>query len=376
MFDFVIDATDGEARTGSLTTPHGKVTTPVFMPVGTLATVRALSPTDLRAIGTEMVLANAYHLHVRPGDDTVKALGGLHRFMAWDGPILTDSGGFQVFSLEGFREVDDDGVDFQNHVDGGRLRITPERATEIQWQLGADVIMAFDHVVPGDADRALTRDALERTTRWTARCRERHAALQQERPQAQTLWPIVQGGTHADLRLEAARQIMDQGPWTGVAIGGLSVGESKALMYDMLETTVPALPTPLPRYLMGVGFPEDLIEAIARGIDAFDCVAPTRNGRRGTAYTPDGPLNIKRAEYRVADEPLDASCDCETCQEYSRGYLRHLYISDELLSFRLLSLHNVRFLVRLADAARQAIRDARFASWRASWLERYKGDTT
>jgi queuine tRNA-ribosyltransferase len=356
------------------------------MPVGTQGSVRALSPHDLRAVGAQIVLANTYHLHVRPGEDVVAQLGGLHRFMGWDRPLLTDSGGFQIFSLEGFRRVDEDGVEFQSHLDGSRRTLTPERATEIQWILGADVAMAFDHVVPGGADETAACDAMERTVRWLERCARRHRELADGRiggwadgsirPSAhpairQTLWPIVQGGTHRALRLEALQRISDLGPWTGIAIGGLSVGEPKPLMYRTLEDLEPRLPGPLPRYLMGVGFPEDLVAAVERGVDLFDCVAPTRMGRNGTAFTPDGPLNIRNAAFRADTAPLDAACDCETCTTYSRGYLRHLFAAGELLGLRLLSLHNVRYLIRLAGEMRSAIRSGEFTTWAADWRHRY-----
>jgi len=391
MFEFTIEATSAAARVGSLTLPHGSVETPVFMPVGTQGTVRALSPNDLRAAGATLVLANTYHLHVRPGEQVVARLGALHRFMAWDRPLLTDSGGFQVFSLEGFRRVDEDGVEFQSHVDGGRRRLTPERATEIQWTLGADIAMAFDHVVPGGADEGVARDALERTLRWLERCAKRHAelrtsydatSLRRTDPPAedvqrsvvascnQTLWPILQGGTHLALRTEGLRRISDMGSWTGLAIGGLSVGEPKALMYEMLERLEPKLPS-LPRYLMGVGFPEDLVAAVECGVDLFDCVAPTRNGRNGSAFTPDGPVNIRNAEHREDSRPLDDSCDCETCTTFSRGYLRHLFVAEELLGLRLLSLHNVRYLIRLAEDMRAAIRRNAFGPWADAWRRRY-----
>ena len=373
MFDFTLDATSGPARAGTLTLPHGTVETPVFMPVGTQGTVRALSPNDLRDAGATLVLANTYHLHVRPGEQVVEKLGALHRFMGWDRPLLTDSGGFQVFSLEGFRRVDDDGVEFQSHVDGGRRTLTPERATEIQWALGADIAMAFDHVVPGGADEATARDAMERTLRWLERCRKRHGELVPRSVGAscnQTLWPILQGGTHLELRTEGLRRILELGTWTGLAIGGLSVGEPKAVMYDMLERLEPKLPA-TPRYLMGVGFPEDLVAAVERGVDLFDCVAPTRNGRNGSAFTPDGPVNIRNAEHREDPRPLDATCDCETCTTFSRGYLRHLFMAEELLGLRLLSLHNVRYLIRLAGEMRAAIRRSAFGPWAAEWRRRY-----
>jgi queuine tRNA-ribosyltransferase len=371
MHDFTIAATSGAARTGTLTLPHGTVETPVFMPVGTQGTVRALSPNDLKAVGAGMVLANTYHLHVRPGEDVIAQLGGLHKFMAWDRPLLTDSGGFQVFSLEGFRSVTDHGVEFQSHVDGGRRILTPERATEIQWTLGADVAMAFDHVVPGGADEGSVRDAMDRTLRWLARCRKRHAELADGPHDRQTLWPILQGGTHLALRDEGLTRILHMGSWTGLAIGGLSVGEPKPKMYEVLEALELRLPAPIPRYLMGVGFPEDLVAAVERGVDLFDCVAPTRNGRNGTAFTPDGPVNIRNAAFRTDERSLDSSCDCETCTTYSRGYLRHLFAAEELLGLRLLSLHNVRYLIRLAAEMREAIRRSALAAWAGDWRRRY-----
>src|SRR2546428_663191 len=290
MYEFHLEATSGPARAGTLSLPHSTVETPVFMPVGTQGTVRALSPNDLRSAGATLVLANTYHLHVRPGEQVVEKLGGLHRFMGWDRPLLTDSGGFQVFSLEGFRRVDDDGVEFQSHVDGGRRTLTPERATEIQWVLGADIAMAFDHVVPGGADEATARDAMERTLRWLERCRKRHGELVPRSVGAscnQTLWPILQGGTHLELRTEGLRRILELGTWTGLAIGGLSVGEPKEVMYDMLERLEPKLPA-IPRYLMGVGFPEDLVAAGGGGGDLVDCVAATRNGRNGSGVKAAG----------------------------------------------------------------------------------------
>jgi queuine tRNA-ribosyltransferase len=385
MFEFIVDATSGSARAGTLALPHGTVETPLFMPVGTQGTVRFLSPGDLRAVGATMVLANTYHLHVRPGEQVVEQLGRLHRFMGWDRPLLTDSGGFQVFSLAGFRRVDEVGVEFQSHVDGSRRTLTPERATEIQWTLGADVAMAFDHVVPGGADEPTARDAMERTLRWLERCAMKHQELLEgwkvgmnaSVPPSnlptfpQTLWPILQGGTYLELRTEGLRRILDLGSWTGVAIGGLSVGEPKPVMYSMLEALEPRLPPRLPRYLMGVGFPEDLVAAVARGVDLFDCVAPTRNGRNGTAFTPDGPVNIRNAEHRDDARPLDAACDCEGCTTFSRGYLRHLFVAGELLGLRLLSQHNVRYLIRLAAEMRAAIRRNAFGAWAEQWRRRY-----
>lgn len=392
MFEFAIDATSGCARAGTLTLPHGTVETPAFLPVGTQGTVRALSPADLKAIGAHLVLANTYHLHVRPGETVVAKLGGLHGFMAWDRPLLTDSGGFQVFSLEGSRHVSEDGVQFQSHVDGSHRIITPESAVEIQWTLGADIAMAFDHVPPGGVDAATARDAMERTARWLERGARRHAELKAS-PDARTpghtysggerlhpnvlasydqaLWPILQGGAHLDLRAESLARTLDLGPWTGLAVGGLSVGEPKSVMCAVLEDLESRLPRVLPRYLMGVGFPGDLVTAVERGMDMFDCVAPTRNGRNGSAFTPDGPVNIRNAEHREDPRPLDETCDCETCTTFSRGYLRHLFVAEELLGLRLLSLHNVRFLIRLAGAMRTAIRAGDFPRWAAEWRRRY-----
>jgi queuine tRNA-ribosyltransferase len=376
-FSFDVSARDGAARAGTFRTPHGTVDTPVFMPVGTLGTVKALDPDDLAGAGASMILANTYHLHLRPGDDVVRDLGGLHRFMAWDRPILTDSGGFQVFSLEGLRSVDEDGVEFRSHIDGSRRRFTPESVIQIQRNLGADVIMQFDHVIPGQSTFAEAQEASERSIRWLERCLTQFSTESAEsgNPQApghtpQALFPIVQGGVHAPLRIQAARAIRGMHDWHGVAIGGLSVGESKPDMYAMLEVLHPELPADRPRYLMGVGFPEDLIEGVRRGVDLFDCVAPTRMGRNGTAFSSSGRINIKRSEYRTDPRPLDESCDCAACRRFSRGYLRHLYISDEILGLRLLSLHNVHFLVSLMRGARDAIKAGAIDRWAGEWLNR------
>jgi len=355
------------------------------MPVGTLGTVKALDPDDLTGAGVSMVLANTYHLHLRPGDDVVRDLGGLHRFMAWKGPILTDSGGFQVFSLEGLRSVDEDGVEFRSHIDGSRRRFTPESVMRIQRNLGADVIMQFDHVIPGQSTFADAQDASDRSIRWLERCLTEVRAQSSElsgslsdsaesrvtsHESRQALFPIVQGGIHPKLRTDAARTITGMNDWHGVAIGGLSVGESKPDMYAMLDLLHPELPADRPRYLMGVGFPEDLIEGVRRGVDLFDCVAPTRMGRNGTAFSSTGRLNIKRAEFRTDGRPVDESCDCTACRRFSRAYLRHLYVSDEILGLRLLSLHNVHFLVSLMRGARAAIQAGTFDSWASEWLDR------
>ena len=387
-FSFTIEHTAGAARAGIFVTPHGEVETPAFMPVGTLATVKALDPDDLVQMGASMILGNAYHLHLRPGDDVVREMGGLHKFMRWDRPILTDSGGFQVFSLARIRTVNEDGVEFQSHIDGSRRFFTPESVIQIERNLGADVIMQFDHVIPGQSDEGSARDASERSIRWLARCLaeverlESAQPLEEETPREefprdnprneQALFPILQGGIHARLRREAAAAIGGMHEWPGFGIGGLSVGEEKDAMYEMLEVVDEALPRTHPRYLMGVGFPEDLIEGIRRGVDLFDCVAPTRMGRNGAVFTRHGRLNIKRTEFRTDPRPLEPDCDCSACTRFSRAYIRHLFVSEEILGLRLLSLHNVHFLLSLARQARQAIRNGDLDSWSRDWLARHR----
>ena len=366
--DFTVERTLGAARAGTLTLPHGTIRTPAFMPVGTHGVVRGLSAADVRRTGAQIILGNTYHLHIRPGEDVVRAMGGLHRFTTWDRPMLTDSGGFQVFSLEGLRRIEEDGVTFQSHVDGSTRKLTPERAMEIQRALGADIAMAFDHVVPGQAPYDLAREGMERTLRWLERCRVRHAELDG----TQTLWPIVQGGTHDELRLRSLEGTLERGPWSGVAIGGLSVGEPKPVMHRVLELLEPGLPREIPRYLMGVGFPADLLEGIARGVDLFDCVAATRNGRHGTAWLPSGRVNVRGAALKGSTEPLDPECDCETCTTYPRGYLRHLFVVEDILGLRLVSIHNVRFLVRLGEQARERILDGTFDRWHREWVRRHR----
>jgi queuine tRNA-ribosyltransferase len=375
QFGFFVDAESGRARAGRFATPHGPVDTPAFMAVGTQATVKSLDPNDLREMGARMILGNAYHLHLRPGDELIRDLGGLHRFMGWDGPILTDSGGFQVFSLEGLRTVSEDGVEFRSHLDGSKRVFTPESVMTIERNLGADVIMQFDHVIPGQSEERTARDASERSIRWLSRCVAAHDRLQQEARSPQALFPIVQGGIHDALRAEAARTIRDLGDWVGFGIGGLSVGEAKPDMYRILEVVDGELPRDRPRYLMGVGFPEDLVEGVLRGVDLFDCVAPTRMGRNGAAFTRDGRLNIKRAEYRTDPKPLDDECDCAACTRFSRAYIRHLFTADEILGLRLLSLHNVHFLVHLMRDARDAIRAGTLDAWARGWLARYHSRT-
>jgi queuine tRNA-ribosyltransferase len=373
MFKFEVISESSRGRSGLFSTPHGDIATPAFMPVGTLATVKSLDPDDLTAMGASMILSNAYHLHLRPGDELVKEMGGLHEFMQWSGPILTDSGGFQVFSLEGLRKVSEDGVEFQSHIDGSRRFFTPESVIQIERNLGADVIMQFDHVIPGQSDEPSARDASERSVRWLARCLVAFEAAEKAEPAGakQALFPIVQGGIHTRLRREAAAAIQSMHEWNGFGIGGLSVGEAKPAMYEMLEVVDEALGRDRPRYLMGVGFPEDIVEGIRRGVDLFDCVAPTRMGRNGAAFTIDGRVNIKRAEFRNDPRPLDETCECAACRRFTRAYIRHLFVSDEILGLRLLSLHNVHFLLSLARTARQAIINGSLDAWSDEWLARY-----
>jgi queuine tRNA-ribosyltransferase len=379
-FGYRITHQDGRARAGVFSTPHGDIATPQFMPVGTLASVKALDPEDLTRLGATMILANAYHLQLRPGASMIRTMGGLHRFMHWDGPILTDSGGFQVFSLEGLRTISEDGVEFRSHFDGSLHQFTPEAVMRIERDLGADVIMQFDHVVPGQTEAGLAREAMERSIRWLTRCRIEFARLLRDDPDAptptQALFPIVQGGIHADLRRESARAIGSEADWVGFGIGGLSVGEAKPDMYAMIDVVDGELATDRPRYLMGVGFPEDLVEGVARGVDLFDCVAPTRMGRTGAFFTRDGRRSIKNAAWRLDPSPLDATCDCAACTRFSKAYIRHLFVTEEILGLRLLSLHNVHFLVALMREARSAIATGTFEGWSRAWLDRYLHRTT
>lgn len=374
MFEYRLDATEGAARTGIFSTPHGDVRTPGFMPVGTQGTVKGLIPEEVDELGADMVLANTYHLYLRPGHELVRELGGLHDFMRWDGPILTDSGGYQVFSLTEIRTIEDEGVVFQSHIDGSEHTFTPESVMEVQRALGADVVMAFDECPPGGADRAHAREANRRTFRWLERCLTRFRGLEDEADvPAQALFPVLQGNVYDDLRVEHARRIRDLNDWAGYGIGGLSVGEEKEDMWRILETLHGEIPAGRPRYLMGVGYPDDLLEAVARGCDFFDCVAPTRNARHGTAWTSgEGQVNLKTARFRDDTRPMDPECDCYACRRYDRAYLRHLVVASEWLAVRLLSIHNLRFLVRLAEEARGRIAAGEFEAWRTEWLERYR----
>jgi queuine tRNA-ribosyltransferase len=373
---FLLESTDGGARAGILRLRRGDIRTPCFMPVGTQGTVKSLTPEDLEGVGADIILANAYHLYLRPGLDVFETVGGLHTFMNWTRPILTDSGGFQVFSLARINEVDDEGVTFQSHIDGSRHRLTPERSIQIQTVLGSDIMMALDECPPGQASREVARVALERSLRWLERCQTHHVQLSEEDRRPGLLFPIFQGASYEDLRLESLERTLALGDWPGIGIGGLSVGEPKDVTLRVLERCEPALPTGVPRYLMGVGYPEDVIEAVRRGVDLFDCVAPTRNGRNGTAFTSSGRVNVKVARFARDNRPLDPECDCECCRNYSRAYIRHLFVCDELLGLRLLSLHNVRFLIRLTSEARSAILRSEFEVWSKAWLDRYAGRET
>ena len=360
-------AADGAARAGRLTTAHGVVETPIFMPVGTHASVKALAPDDLGAAGAQIVLANTYHLFLRPGHRLVRELGGLHRFMGWDRPILTDSGGFQVFSLSKLRKITEAGVEFRSPVDGSTHFLSPEISIEVQQALGADIIHPLDECLAYPAARVDAERSLELTLRWAARSKSAHAGPPAV---AQALFGIVQGGTDADLRTRATRATVELG-FDGYAIGGLAVGEPKPMMYDLTELVASLLPLDQARYLMGVGKPEDLVESVARGVDMFDCVLPTRNARNGQAFTADGPVTLKQARYARDGAPLDPECDCYACRGFSRAYLRHLFMAGELLSHRLLTLHNVTFFLRLMREMRAAIVAGAFKAFQSRFFARY-----
>lgn len=375
MFEFTVTHTKGAARIGILQTQHGNIETPAFMPVGTKGSVKGLSREELIETGSQIILANTYHLYLRPGHELVQKLGGLHRFMAWDRPILTDSGGFQVFSLgdnntlrkgkgadgtvtpqrKGLVNITDEGVEFSSILDGSKHSFTPEMVMEIEHALGADIIMAFDECIGSDADYASATEAMRRTHAWLRRCIERHQELSERQEHVQALFGIVQGGMHADLRAESAKTVAEM-DLPGNAIGGLAVGEEREQTWDMAEAALVHLPENKPRYLMGIGTPEDLRQAIARGIDMFDCVLPTRLGRHGTAFTADGTLRVTNEENRMSEEPLERSCRCHVCGTYTRAYLRHLVMEGELLGLRLLSYHNVAYLHQVVDEAKAGIR--------------------
>ena len=361
-FGFELKTTDPSgARLGVLTTPHGIAATPAFMPVGTHGTVKSLSPEELTQTGSQVILGNTYHLYLRPGHDVIGELGGLHRFMGWDGPILTDSGGFQVFSLAALRHISDDGVEFRSHLDGSLHLLTPEKAIQVQRALGSDISMVLDECPPGTAARDEIAAAMTRTTRWARRCRQAFDAA----PAGRALFGIVQGGVEEDLRREHAAEIVSIG-FDGYAVGGVSVGEAPEEIHRIGRLVGPLLPVKAPRYMMGLGTPGDLVELIGSGFDMFDCVMPTRNARNGTLFTWDGPLHIRNEAFTRDPRPLDETCRCYTCRRFSRAYLRHLFMSKEILGHRLNTIHNVAFYQTLMAEAREAIASSGYAAWSAS----------
>jgi queuine tRNA-ribosyltransferase len=363
-FNFELKAKDGEGRAGIFHTPHGELLTPVFAPVGTQAAVKALTPAQVEDLGASLVLANTYHLFMRPGADLVEEMGGLHEFMQWDGPMLTDSGGFQVFSLADTRSIDEDGVTFRSHLDGSKHRFTPEKAIAIQEKLGADIVMAFDECSE-PYDRKYNEEAMARTHAWAERCVAAHKRTDQ------ALFGIIQGGIFPDLRMQSAEFIGSLGT-PGVAIGGLSVGETKEEMHAMLDVLCPLLPNERPHYLMGVGSPEDLVEGVVRGIDIFDCVLPTRMARNHAAMTRRGRINLRNAPYAHDQRPIDEACTCYTCTNFKRSYLRHLIVAKEMLAATLLSIHNLHTLITLANDLRQAILESRLDAFAADFRENYQ----
>jgi queuine tRNA-ribosyltransferase len=360
-------STDSLARTGTITTIHGEVKTPMFMPVGTLATVKTLDPQEIKEIGSGVILSNTYHLALRPGTDVIAAAGGIHQFMNYHGPILTDSGGFQVFSLAKNRQITEEGVTFRNHLNGDLMTLTPESAIEKQKDIGADIIMAFDECIPYPAEYDYAKASTERTLRWAARC------LATPRGDHQALFGIVQGGEFNDLRAYSAKATTAL-PFDGFAIGGTSIGEPKAVFSTMLQAAIPHLPTDKPRYVMGIGSLDYILEAIGQGVDMFDCVLPTRLARHGALMTTHGRINIKDGQYEKDFTPIDDQCDCQTCKQYTRAYIRHLYRSEEILGKRLMSIHNLRFLIRVVEGARKAIEENRFLSYAKDVLAAYGDD--
>lgn len=364
---YSLEKTSGKARAGVITTPHGEIHTPVFMPVGTQATVKTMTPEEVKAIGAEIILGNTYHLYLRPSDELVAKFGGLHKFMNWDKPILTDSGGFQVFSLGALRKIKEEGVYFSSHIDGSKHFISPEKSISIQNNLGSDIMMVFDECPPGLSDRKYIIDSIERTTRWAKRCIEAN-----KNPDKQGLFAIVQGGIYEDLRDQSLNElsVMDEG-FSGYAIGGLAVGEPREDMYRILDYITPKLPQNKPRYLMGVGEPLDMLEAVANGVDMMDCVQPSRIGRHGTVFTKYGRLVIKNAKYAEDPRPLDEDCDCYACKNYTRGYIRHLFKADEILGQRLATYHNLHFLIKMMNGARKAILEDKFAEYKEEFEADY-----
>ncbi|AIS52308.1 queuine tRNA-ribosyltransferase Tgt [Thermoanaerobacter kivui] len=354
-----------KARLGILQTSHGIIETPVFMPVGTQATVKTMTPEELKEIGATIILSNTYHLYLRPGHKLIEKAGGIHKFMNWDRAILTDSGGFQVFSLSSLREITEEGVEFRSHIDGSKHFFTPEKVIEIQNALGADIIMSFDECAPYPADYGYVKNSMELTIKWAERGKKAH-----KNTDKQALFGIVQGGTYEDLRKECANRLVEM-DFPGYSIGGLSVGEPKNLMYDILDLTTDYLPEDKPRYLMGVGSPDDLIEGVIRGVDMFDCVLPTRIARNGTVFTSKGKLVVRNAAYAEDFSPLDDECECYTCKNYSRAYIRHLFKANEILAARLATIHNLYFLVKLMERIREAIRQDRLLEFKKQFFEKY-----
>ncbi|MFH1624547.1 MAG: tRNA guanosine(34) transglycosylase Tgt [Pseudomonadota bacterium] len=366
-FDLLKKDSGCSARLGRVTTKHGQFTIPAFMPVGTQATIKSLSPKDLKEVGAQIVSTNTYHLYLRPGHQVIKKLGGLHRFMGWDHPILTDSGGFQVFSLAALRKITEEGVYFQSHIDGSRHFISPEKSVEIQETLGSDIMMCFDECIPYPASHDYALNSVEMTAKWAEICKKTRKSGDA------ALFGIIQGGMFGDLREKSAESILNIG-FDGYAIGGLSVGETKAMMYEIIMRTLPLLPEDSPRYLMGVGTPEDLVEYTGLGFDMFDCVMPTRNARNGMLFTSKGKIAIKNAQYVDDDSPLDENCPCYTCKHFSRGYLRHLFVANEILSSRLNTIHNLTYYFTLISEMREAIAENRFTEFRKKFYELREND--
>ena len=363
-FELIKTCKQSGARLGVVHTPHGDIPTPIYMPVGTQATVKAMTPREMTEIGTKIMLSNTYHLHLRPGEELVNEAGGIHKFMSWDKPVLTDSGGFQVFSLAALRKITEEGVSFRSHLDGSKRFISPEVSMDIQMALGSDIAMAFDVCSPYPCDHRTAEEAMHRTHRWAERCKKHHTR------QDQALFGIVQGAFYDDLRIESAKTLADM-DFPGYGIGGLSVGEPKPIMYDMLEKIEPYMPKNKPRYLMGVGTPDCFLEGVLRGVDMFDCVLATRIARNGTCFTKNGRLVIRNATYAHDFGPIEEGCDCYACQNFSRAYIRHLFKAQEITGGRLASIHNLRVLIRMMEEIRQAILEDRFLDYRKSFYENY-----
>lgn len=366
-YELIKESSETKARLGKIHTPHGEIETPIFMPVGTRATVKAMTPEELKDINAQIILSNTYHLYLKPGHDIVEEAGGLHKFMNWDRPILTDSGGFQVFSLGNMRKINEDGVEFKSHIDGSKHFITPEKSIEIQNALGSDIMMAFDECVSYPSDWHYVKDSMERTTRWAKRCKDAN-----KNPDRQAIFGIIQGGMYKDLREQSARELLEL-DFPGYAVGGLSVGEPADILMQVLDYTVPLMPADKPRYFMGAGSPDYLIELAIRGIDMADCVLPTRIARNGTAMTSRGKVVIRNAKHKRDFTPLDPECSCYTCRNYSKAYIRHLFNVDEILGSRLATIHNLHFLIKLMEDLRESIKEDRVLEFRRDFYLKYGG---